>query len=618
MASFTIPCVMNPNKINSYGPNPSTSRGNGIHIHFHPKEPRIAYASGKFIIVRNLENPTDTFIYRGHSHTTACVKFSPNGYWVASGDISGKVRVWSWDHPEHILKVETTICAGTIYDLDWDFESKKIVAAGEGSGIMVKCFIWDTGNSAGEMVGHNKKILSVAYKPTRPFRIMTGGEDFKTCFYQGPPFQFNHSNTTHTNFVSCVRYSKDGNQCVSVGSDKKIQFYDGATGMPTTEITEAHAGSIYSAAFSPDGTKLITAGGDKLVKQWDIASLSCEKTFTLSADPQVGDMQAAVLWTDNYMISVSINGDINILDPDNVSTPKKTLQNHQVAITSLYLEKGTNNLYTGSFDGVVIVRDLETKNSKKVISSDKKSVCGAAHSNKIVGLTVQSGSIISAGWDDRIRFASPETNQYHSEVALNGQPVALASNEVSDFIVVITNKEIALFKGQDKIAFLANLSYTPTCVALYMAEEIAVGGDDNKTHIYKFNGSTLEVVSHIETRSAVSALDYSCDNKLAIGDAGRQIEIYERGTWEAIIKGKWVFHTSRITSLAWSPTGAQLASGSLDESIIIWSLAKPSNKTQYSFAHVGGISGLAWYKDVIVSSGGDHTVLSWKAPVADA
>ena len=148
-----------------------------------------------------------------------------------------------------------------------------------------------------------------------------------------------------------------------------------------------------------------------------------------------------------------------------------------------------------------------------------------------------------------------------------------------------------------------------------MAEEIAVGGDDNKTHIYKVNGSTLEVVTTIETRSAVSALDYSCDNKLAIGDAGRQVEIYERGTWTAIIKGKWVFHTSRITSLAWSPSGAQLASGSLDESIIIWNLANPTTKTQYSFAHVGGISGLAWYKDSIVSCGGDHTVLTWKAPV---
>lgn len=44
-----------------------------------------------------------------------------------------------------------------------------------------------------------------------------------------------------------------GNKIVSVGSDKKIQLYDGATGNPTTEIPDAHAGGIYHVCFSPDG-----------------------------------------------------------------------------------------------------------------------------------------------------------------------------------------------------------------------------------------------------------------------------------------------------------------------------------------------------------------------------
>ena len=47
-------------------------------------------------------------------------------------------------------------------DIDWDFESKKIVAVGEGGTLMAKVFIWDTGNSTGDIVGHNKPVLSVA------------------------------------------------------------------------------------------------------------------------------------------------------------------------------------------------------------------------------------------------------------------------------------------------------------------------------------------------------------------------------------------------------------------------------------------------------------------------
>ena len=96
-----------------------------------------------------------------------------------------QVRVWSWDNPEHLTKLETPVFAGSVTDLDWDFESKKIVAVGEGTGMMAKVFTSDTGNSAGEMVGHNKKILSCAFKPTRPFRIATAAEDFRTIFYAG-------------------------------------------------------------------------------------------------------------------------------------------------------------------------------------------------------------------------------------------------------------------------------------------------------------------------------------------------------------------------------------------------------------------------------------------------
>jgi WD40 repeat protein len=52
------------------------------------------------------------------------------------------------------------------------------------------------------------------------------------------------------------------------------------------------------------------------------------------------------------------------------------------------------------------------------------------------------------------------------------------------------------------------------------------------------------------------------------------------GTWNARIKGKWVFHTSKITCLCWSPSGQFLVSGSQDESLILWSCEMPSKKFQ--------------------------------------
>lgn len=606
--------LKHPFLVNVEGPNPVTTRGQPTVVGYHPREPRILYPSGRFIVVRNLEDPSDCFVYRGHSANTTVAKFSPNGFWVASADSSGKVRVWAWDNPEHLTKLETPVFAGGVADLDWDSESKKIVAVGDGSGMMAKVFAWDTGNSAGEMVGHNKRITSVAYKPSRPFKIMTGGEDMRTLFYAGPPFKHDHSNSTHTNFVNCVRYTPDGVKIVSVGSDKKIQFYDGLTGLPTSEIPNAHDSSVYSASFSPDGTKLATASADKTVKVWDLASMSPLTVFTFSAEAQVGDMQISVLWAGERLLSVSLNGNINVLDPSNPSVPSRIIQAHQVAVTAMYMSPATGMLVTGGADGVVCSRNVHTKHSVRIRGMDKANLSCASHTGKVVGICIINDEVISVGWDDTMRFGSLVTNSYNSSMALNGQPIALTCSPSTGLIVVATNAEVALVMGQVKIGSLSGHGFAATCVAMLGSEEVAVGGDDNKTHVYSIVGNVFTPLATLETRSAISSLAYSpSGDALAVGDTGRQVELWDRGTWTNRIRGKWVFHTSKITSLAWSPNGAFLASGSVDESIIIWSVAKPSAKATMSFTHAGGVTGVSWASDDhLVSTGADHCVVNWK------
>lgn len=619
MASFASGAnvfLSSDRKIVSICPNISTERGAASVVNVHPKEPKIIYCSGKFIVIRSIDNPDDCFVYRGHTFQTTVAKFSPNGFWVCSADVSGKAKIWSYDHPEHLCKLETMVFNGPVLDVDWDFESKKIVAVGEGAGMMAKCFMWDTGNSVGEMVGHNKKIRSVAYKPTRPFRIMTGSEDMRTIFYAGPPFKLDHSNDTHANFVNCVRYSPNGAHCISVSADKKIQFYDGATGLPAGEIPNAHAGTIYSIAFSPDSKKFLTASADKSVKLWDIAAMTCEQTFTFSTDPQIGDMQVAVAWSSTFMLSVSLNGDINILNMAEPVAPARIIQGHQVSITSMYLDRTTSTLFTGSFDGVIMSRNLSTGSATKIKGSDKRNICGGAHSGKVIGLgMIEGGELVSAGWDDCLRYTNCATLLSSGDQALIGQPCGMANGTM---IGVATNKGLYIYAGRVQIAALNCLDYEPTCISILDAgQELAVGGNDSKVHVYSIVGNVISTKFVINGRNIISSLSYSPDGlHLAVGDSGRLIEVYERATWAPKINGKWVFHTSRITSLAWSPSGRFVASGSSDENIFIWDFENPNEKIQIPFAHMGGVTGLDWLDNkVLVSIGNDNSIVTWNTSV---
>ena len=54
-------------------------------------------------------------------------KYSPSGFYIASGDKSGKVRIWDTVNKEHILKNEFQPISGPIKDLAWSSDNQRSV-----------------------------------------------------------------------------------------------------------------------------------------------------------------------------------------------------------------------------------------------------------------------------------------------------------------------------------------------------------------------------------------------------------------------------------------------------------------------------------------------------------
>ncbi|KDO24555.1 hypothetical protein SPRG_10370 [Saprolegnia parasitica CBS 223.65] len=579
----------------------------------HPKEPKIIYCSGKLVVIRDLENPANCLIYQGHNSPTTAAKISPNGYWVASADTSGKVRVWSYDNPEHTLKVEVPVFAGEVKDLSWDPESKRIVAVGDGRTLLARVFMWDTGNSIGEIAGHQKRILSVDYKPTRPFRILTASEDFNVCAFEGPPFKFKHSMQSHTNFANCVRYSPDGNYAVSVGSDKGMVLYDAKTSEKLSTFPPAHAVSIYSVAWSPDSKQLLTASGDKTVKLWDVETLSVVTTFTFGNTIQ--DMQQAVVWHGDYMVSLSLSGNLNYLNLASPDTPSR----YDALLASTRDRPRREQVFTGSYDGVVCAWTGATAHR----------FGGDVHTAKITCIDAMGGLLASGGWDDKVRFGAVADEAYASSVELNGaQPtgLALATHGPSDSFMcaVSSNKGVKLIVNGTLVHETANFAWTGTCIAVHPSgTQLAVGGqEDNTIHlfdvVYGADGSfhlaeTAPLVGHL---GALTSIAYSPDGSLlAAGDAYRDVRVWDLASREAKVAGQWVFHSTRVTTVAWSPSGQHVVSGALDGHLFVWSVAKPSARHQFDYAHEDGVMGAKFMADdQIISIGNDAAVRTWLLP----
>lgn len=126
----------------TYASMPSTERGRGILISGHPKSNNILYTNGRSVIILNLDNPLDVAVYGEHAYTATVARYSPNGEWIASADVSGTVRIWG-AYNDYVLKKEFKVLSGRIDDLQWSPDGLRIVASGDGKGkSFVRAFMW--------------------------------------------------------------------------------------------------------------------------------------------------------------------------------------------------------------------------------------------------------------------------------------------------------------------------------------------------------------------------------------------------------------------------------------------------------------------------------------------
>mmetsp|Transcript_7829 Transcript_7829/g.11259 ORF Transcript_7829/g.11259 Transcript_7829/m.11259 type:complete len:691 (-) Transcript_7829:358-2430(-) len=663
--------------VTSCPPLPAAIRGESLVVDGHSgrlnkDKSLLVYPSGKLVVVRDLSLPSiQAFCYRGHTAPVTVAKFSPSGAYIASGDSKGKLRVWSYDNEEHLAKLELQALNGPIRDLDWDFESKRIVIVGEigGSGSSAsaaentRVIAWDVGTKLGTTGQHVRgRSSTCAFKPSRPMRIVTGGkDDSKLIFNAGPPFKRvvdgSASEDCHTkNGVTCVRYNHSGTMVVSVGGDKAIHLYDGKTLNNIASLPQLHDGTIYSCSWSSDDKYVMTCSADGTIKLVEVTPTSLKVvqtahavddetaskiTTTTTAKVPIGAMQVGCTFTkDDVPVSISLNGQITILpQPPILGGPEEglisVLTGHVAPISGFAVDASRGYAYTGDTDGILCQWDIQTGRALKRHSYNDTSknldLTSKVHKGAISCLTLSptTGNLFSAGWDDTLRISNSQgivldqdedtttTNQ-----KLPAQPNAMSTG--TNLTIIVTVEGLVLANATTGALVSDTLhpfgsSYNPSSVCMAKDDStIYVGGDDCKIHIYNVedNGRTIvkgDVYESIHLKP-IHALALSPDGaKLASADV-RDVCVTDLKSKETLVgKGRWCFHTQRITCLSWHDNGTYLASGGADDQVFIWNLSKRMKRIHYKFTHRGGVSGLAFLPSTskLISVGADSCFNTW-------
>jgi len=633
------------------------------------------YGSGRLIVVRELddaelggcekeeekeERRVKAFVYRGHTAQVTAAKFSRSGCYIASGDIRGKIRVWSYDNEEHLCKLELTALAGPIRDISWDCDDRRLCIVGESSKTdssspCCRVVQWDTGVTCGELGFHARgRASSCDFRPGRPMRIVTGGADDARCmFHKGPPFQrllvesceenggksseYSHARGS----VHCVRYDPKGEQIASVGTDRSVCFYEGKTMSFKGRMEDVHSASIYSCAFDSTGTRLITCSADgtaslidaierKVLHIWHIADHK-KVTADISSEDDgngkvpIGAMQKGCAFlSDDTPISIGHNGHISVLPypsdhiPAGTTTPPtniekiRLLTGHQAPIDAFALHHESDTMYTADSDGIVVRWTASTGHAQARLNpppGTDTDLSNKIHSGAITSVVVlDENTVLTTAWDDTLKISTnlPKnggdeiTTQVTQSLDLPAQPNAMSKG--TNVVVILTVQGLLLYHDST-ISEMITLPYEPTAICLSEDDTtLYVASPDYKIYVYTLSPTAdnpLEekhVIANGHLKT-VHTLSLSHDQtKLASADT-RDVCVWSTSDYTPIVsKSRWCFHTQKITCVTWSNDDSILASGGNDDCIYLWCLKKKMKRIHYKFAHRGGITGLSFLK----------------------
>ncbi|KAJ1517346.1 WD40 repeat-like protein [Coelomomyces lativittatus] len=566
---------------------PSTTRGKPLHISANPQATSIIYCNGRSIIIRDLKNPAIATECPPHPYPTTVARFSPSGYYVASGDERGTIRVFDPTHPDQIIKSEFNILSGEIHDLAWDFESKRIIAVGNGREKFGHAFTADSGNSVGEISGHSKVVNTVAIRPCRPFRAATGSDDLTVSFFNGVPFKFVQATNEHARFVTCVRFAHDGQYLVSAATDGKWVCYDGATGLKLHEVANAHQGGIYAISCSTQSHKMITSSGDGTVKLWDMATQQLERTWKIGSG--IPYQQLGNAWAGEWLLSVSLNGQISYLDERSEAITRQVFS-HQKSISTLLHHD--QKIVTGCFEGRLTGWDQDGTPHR---------ISGDSHTNKVVQLTCSEDHVLcSVAMDATFKKINVATLTIESSTSLPGVPTSMDTRHQT---WMATSAGLLCDEQLFDHLPASFVAVSTSCLARAHATQVFL-------HPLPFHPTT---VPHAFTPSAhpVTALTFS-SKYLVVGDSAGGIHVYDH---EGQVKFQWLGHTARITAIRFSSLEEHAVSASLDTNIRIWSMNPKIEPLVIKNAHLHGVTDVRFGIDSdskIISVGMDGCIKHWK------
>jgi WD40 repeat protein len=469
-------------------------------------------------------------VMRYSQQAIGAIAFAPNGASLAAGGYDRAARIWAASSlpasnalVSYLPHDQAITAVALSHDGQW-------TATGDQNGTLR--IFERSGKLKLSASAHVGGVTALAALPTGGF--VSVGRDKKIQFWDpqsNGPGNPARQMALNADTPLCLACSPKAPLIAVSGEGKTIQIIDAQLLIPVKQLT-GHTAAVRALAFSPDGTRLASAGSDHTWRLWDTKTWAVKHQSP--SGPNNGEFYAAAFSPDGNTLALAHNQE-QVITPDGqleqqqfrqvmlvdavTGQPRSNQQiafNHNDYVTGVVFSPDGSTLITASRDMIVRFWSLATNQVVRQIPAHRAGI-------NAIAIDPSSGQFVTAG-DDRLAAL------WSARFRQDGPRTTIGSSG-----------------GQ---VWFAEFSSDGTM--------LATGGDDKIVRIHKGVSGTQPLSFEQPSRACFSVASSPDGRFIATGHADGLIQLWDQTTGKRVRGLK--AHKDPVWSLVFLDGGKKLVS----------------------------------------------------------
>ncbi|KAF9144463.1 hypothetical protein BGX30_012670 [Mortierella sp. GBA39] len=391
-----------------------------------------------------------------------------------------------------------------------------------------------------KLQGHERGVFSLAFSPSG-HQLLSGsyGTTVQVWNIETGLSDFVFQGQAHTTWTRIVAFSPCGNQIASAIGHNSVRLWDARTGAVVFDLT---TGPVSGVSYSPDGERMATGGKDGSIRIFDTQT----GLLIVQLDSRCTGIRCITYSPDGQRIITGHGtGELQLWSMS-TNEPGPRWTGHTDGTTVVDFSPNGKWIASSSFDCTVKLWDTQTQTLVSMFTGHSEAVYSVVFSPD--GLQVASGS-----WDRTVRLW---------EVTASGTGLDSRGS----------------FESASCVAFSPD------------GRHLVSGNKDGYVRQYNTDTGEQDVILSCGPQSA-NCVAYSPDGLYIATNRDIDLTLWEASTGLLVL----VFcgHEDIINTVAFSPCGYWIATGSNDMTVVLWDM-ESGELSRVFIGHSHGVNSVSF------------------------